>query len=166
MQFEWAWQHPHISRHLRDANGKALLGRANLVRSNIRCSASGLCRSSLIWISRTVRLMLSTHPWCTWPLHVKLFTDAAVKGWNTANDNTSVPLPLGFTCAVELEGVDGKSGQVGSGRCGPLSVDDGNFESCFATFFVQMRHSTVHLCTSGQEHRTAGLKPTANLFNM
>ncbi|KAF7375948.1 Structure-specific endonuclease subunit SLX1 [Mycena sanguinolenta] len=113
LQFEWAWQHAHISRHLRDADGKALLRRANTVNSNIR----------------TVRLMLSTHPWSTWPLHVKLFTDVAVKGWNAANDKCAVPLPLGFTCAVELEGVDGKSGQTGSGRHGPLKIDDSQFTS-------------------------------------
>jgi structure-specific endonuclease subunit SLX1 len=70
--------------------------------------------------------MLSTHPWSTWPLHVKLFTDGAVKGWKSANDQINMPLPLGFTCTVELEGVDGKSGQAGSGRLGPLNVDDGN----------------------------------------
>ncbi|KAJ6497838.1 hypothetical protein C8R45DRAFT_984418 [Mycena sanguinolenta] len=113
LQFEWAWQHAHISRHLRDADGKALLRRANTVNSNIR----------------TVRLMLSTHPWSTWPLHVKLFTEMSVKGWNAANDKSAVPLPLGFTCAVELEGVDGKSGQSGSGRHGPLKVDDALFTS-------------------------------------
>ena len=40
------------------------------------------------------------------------------------NDVVS-PLPPGFTCTLELEGVDGKSGHVGSGRQGPISVDDG-----------------------------------------
>lgn len=34
-------------------------------------------------------------------------------------------LPPGFTCTVELEGVDGKSGRAGSGRQGPISVTDG-----------------------------------------
>ncbi|KAJ7124961.1 hypothetical protein C8R44DRAFT_618903 [Mycena epipterygia] len=114
LQFEWAWQHAHMSRHLRDADGKAMLRRANIVSSNIRA----------------VRLMLSTHPWSAWPLHVKLFTDAAVKGWRLADQQSEMPpLPRGFTCAIELEGVDGKSGQNGSGRHGPLSVDDAQFTS-------------------------------------
>lgn len=39
--------------------------------------------------------------------------------------NIEPPLPPGFTCSVELEGVDGKSGHHGSGRRGPIAVDDG-----------------------------------------
>ncbi|KAJ7668441.1 hypothetical protein DFH06DRAFT_198905 [Mycena polygramma] len=113
LQFEWAWQHAQISRHLRDADGNAMLRRANTVGTNIR----------------NVRLMLSTHPWSTWPLHVKLFTPAAVAGWKSANDHTVTPLPPAFTCVTELEGVDGKSGQVGSGRLGPIKVDDAQFTS-------------------------------------
>ncbi|KAJ7755749.1 hypothetical protein DFH07DRAFT_489735 [Mycena maculata] len=114
LQFEWAWQHAHISRHLKDADGKSVLRRSNTVTGNIR----------------TVRLMLSTHPWRTWPLHVKLFTDAAVKGWKLADAQPGTsPLPRGFNWTVELEGVDGKSGQDGSGRHGPISVDDAMFTS-------------------------------------
>jgi hypothetical protein len=26
LQFEWAWQHPNIARHLKDEDGKALMG--------------------------------------------------------------------------------------------------------------------------------------------
>ncbi|KAF7362092.1 Structure-specific endonuclease subunit SLX1 [Mycena venus] len=117
LQFEWAWQHAHISRHLRDADGKAILRRANTVSTNIR----------------TVRLMLSTHPWNTWPLHVKLFTDAAVKGWKSANDS-----------------VDGKSGQAGSGRRGPLSVDDAQFTSAHlaknTALLASNRRLTCSIC--------------------
>ncbi|KAJ7502827.1 hypothetical protein B0H11DRAFT_1986548 [Mycena galericulata] len=127
LQFEWAWQHAHISRHLRDANGKAMLRRSNTVKNNIR----------------TVRLMLSTHPWSTWPLHVKLFTDLAVKGWESAKPGIP-PLPQGFTCAVELEGVDGKSGQDGSGRQGPISVDDALFTS------VHLAKNTALLASNRQ----------------
>jgi hypothetical protein len=71
--------------------------------------------------------MISNHPYNTWPLHVKLFTEEAVKGWQDANkDVVMLPLPLGFTCSIELEGVDGQSGRVGSGRRGPISVQDGD----------------------------------------
>ncbi|KAJ6558516.1 hypothetical protein DFH09DRAFT_532818 [Mycena vulgaris] len=138
LQFEWAWQHAHISRHLRE-DGKAMLRRANTVSSNIR----------------TVRLMLSVHPWRTWPLHVKLFTDAAVKGWKNANDKTALPLPQGLTCAIELEGVDGKSGQVGSGRQGPISVDDAQFTSAHlaknTALLASSRRLTCSVC-NGEVH--------------
>ena len=72
---------------------------------------------------RVVRAMLSTHPYTFWPLHVKLFTPEAVKGWVAACKNPT-PLPPGFTCCVELEGVDGKRDDVGSGRTGPMDVTD------------------------------------------
>lgn len=71
--------------------------------------------------------MISICPYNTWPLHVKLFTDEAVKWWQAAAEDVgALPLPSGFTCSVELEGVDGKSGIAGSGRQGPISVKDGN----------------------------------------
>lgn len=48
--------------------------------------------------------------------------------WKEATTEiTSPSLPLGFTCSVELEGVDGKSGIVGLGRQGPISVKDGRW---------------------------------------
>lgn len=73
---------------------------------------------------RLVYQMISTHPYNTWPLHVKLFSAEAVAAW-TAASQRSAPMPPGFTCSIELEGVDGKSGQVGSGRWEPINVNDG-----------------------------------------
>ncbi|KAF7298152.1 Structure-specific endonuclease subunit SLX1 [Mycena chlorophos] len=112
LQFEWAWQHVHRTRHLRDESGKALLSRATGLNNNIRA----------------VRLMIGTHPYKTWPLHIKLFTEQAVKGWNTAQ-KTTPPLPPGFTSTIELEGVDGRSGIAGTGRKVPICVDDATFTS-------------------------------------
>jgi structure-specific endonuclease subunit SLX1 len=70
--------------------------------------------------------MVNTHPYSTWPLHVKLFSPDAATAWNDAA-KAYPTLPLGFTSAVELEGVDGKkaSTHVGSGRDGPIDVHDG-----------------------------------------
>lgn len=65
--------------------------------------------------------MLSSHPYNLWPLHVKFFTHEANKVWNQELGD----LPTGLTCVTELEGVDGKSGLVGSGRVGPVDVTDG-----------------------------------------
>ncbi|KAG6829449.1 hypothetical protein H0H92_004509 [Tricholoma furcatifolium] len=69
--------------------------------------------------------MISHHPYNTWPLHVKLFSDEAVGAWKAAT-RSSASMPPGFTCTTETEGVDGKSGKVGSGRQGPIKVKDGN----------------------------------------
>jgi hypothetical protein len=107
--------------------------------------------------------MIRTHPFSTWPLHVKLFTEEVVQYWNTlafsspllsayqqhnhchnSDDNNPASgdeftkgkqhpnqglyellFPPGFTCSVELEGVDGASGIQGSGRRGPLCITDG-----------------------------------------
>jgi structure-specific endonuclease subunit SLX1 len=146
LQFEWAWQHPCTSRHLRRV---VVIARALSVRAHVRCVFAVAC----LWIchvliadsfflslcgafsffslypgcgARTVRVMLSTHPYDRWPLHVKLFTEEAVRGWIHATADTEIapPLPTGLSCTTELEGVDGKSGQAGSGRHG-IDIRDG-----------------------------------------
>ncbi|KAF9484519.1 hypothetical protein BDN70DRAFT_127777 [Pholiota conissans] len=112
LKFEWAWQHPHKSRHLRDATGNLFGQGSRLMKKNIAI----------------VRAMIGKHPFDIWPLHVKLFTEEAVQCWDAAARFPDVlPLPPGFTCSVELEGVDGKSGHPGSGRIGPMAADDEEF---------------------------------------
>ncbi|KAG6862348.1 hypothetical protein C0995_016046 [Termitomyces sp. Mi166 len=121
LQFEWAWQHPYMSRHLRDSNGFALFEsrRSKHLKANIQL----------------VYQMISTHPYNTWPLHVKLFSDEAVTAWTAATRN-SAPMPPGFTCSIELEGVDGKSGEVGSGRREPINVKDVSHITCLSKKFL------------------------------
>jgi structure-specific endonuclease subunit SLX1 len=69
--------------------------------------------------------MIARHPFNTWPLHVKLFTEEAVKSWEAASAAKGAPaMPPGFTCSIELEGVDGMSGHPGSGRTEPIDVHD------------------------------------------
>lgn len=70
--------------------------------------------------------MICSHPYNTWPLRVKLFTAEAEKAWSdAARDADDLALPQGFSYTVELEGVDGKSGKAGTGRTGPIDVNDG-----------------------------------------
>ncbi|KAI0032056.1 hypothetical protein K488DRAFT_50747 [Vararia minispora EC-137] len=117
LQFEWAWQHPHVSRHLRDQDGKALFPGTNRPRM-------------IKTLVKVVRTMVASFPYTTWPLHVKFFTEEAERLWNTlSGDPTIPPLPIGLTVRAEFEGVDGKSGKVGSGRCGPVDVTDAVFTS-------------------------------------
>ncbi|KAK1225259.1 Slx4p interacting protein [Marasmius sp. AFHP31] len=112
LQFEWAWQHPHVSRHIRDSSGNRIF------------NSSG----------RILRHMISNHPYNTWPLQLKIFTPEARKCWEDLSKgktaaNTPPPLPRGFSVDTELEGVDGKSGMVGSGRKKPIEVKDEDFTS-------------------------------------
>lgn len=66
--------------------------------------------------------MLASHPYYTWPLRVTLFTEEAHKHW--ADASQSGAFPPGFTSSVELEGVNGISGETGSGRAAPIDVTD------------------------------------------
>ena len=74
--------------------------------------------------------MISNHPYNTWPLQLKIFTPEALKCWEDLSKSKTAtsaapPLPEGFSVDVELEGVDGKSGMVGTGRKKPIDVKDG-----------------------------------------
>ncbi|KAF4620764.1 hypothetical protein D9613_000533 [Agrocybe pediades] len=114
LKFEWAWQHPQKSRYMRDKDGPLFPRASRKLKKNISI----------------VRTMVCTNPFNTWPLHVKLFTEEAVNGWEAACKVKNCPaLPPGFTYSIELEGVNGQSGHSGSGRQGPIDVEDTEFTS-------------------------------------
>lgn len=94
--------------------------------------------------------MVLSHPFNTWPLHVKLFTEEATKIW-TKVITKSGALPKGMTYTVELEGVDGKSDNPGSGRSGPIDVTDGSH--ClhgYSRYSLMALYSPVHIVPSCQ----------------
>ena len=112
--------------------------------------------------------MICSHPYNTWPLHVKLFTAEAEKAWNdSARDPGNAALPRGFTCTLELEGVDGKSGSPGTGRKGPIDVNDSKSARLLEQpLLIGSACSRLHLCTSQQVDCPPGLGDAAEVFRM
>ena len=76
--------------------------------------------------------MIASHPYNNWPLHVKIFTPEALSIWESLQNSPrarSFVMPPGFTWSLELEGVDGQSGQRGTGRTGPIDTRDGSYST-------------------------------------
>ncbi|KAI0772964.1 hypothetical protein BD413DRAFT_38141 [Trametes elegans] len=119
---------------------------------------------------RVARSMVSSHPYNTWPLRVKLFTEDAEKAWNNATKDPGMPsLPSGLHIAREFEGVDGKSGKVGSGRTGPIDVMDTSFTAEHlqkaSAVFAPNSHLRCSICHEEIRHEadplTTALCPTS-----
>ncbi|PVF99498.1 hypothetical protein CPB86DRAFT_783614 [Serendipita vermifera] len=133
LQFEWAWQNPNLSRHLKDPSSELTLSKSYTLGARIR----------------NVRVMLGSHPYSHWPLHVKFFTEEAVRAWDKA-EKTTPPLPQGFTSSIELEGVDGSNARKygGSGRRGPIDILDEDFTKRHLAKAEGLRASGSHTqCT-------------------
>lgn len=102
--------------------------------------------------NRVVKVMLRTRPYNTWPLHVKLFTQEAVEYWDESISKLPEEALPGFTASVELEGVDGLSGNVGSGREGPIDVMDRTFGLFRICSSLNLDLRTIHFGISRKEH--------------
>ncbi|KAF8336422.1 uncharacterized protein EI90DRAFT_3045698 [Cantharellus anzutake] len=85
-------------------------------------------------------------PYNSWPLHVKIFHPEAVNEWNKAA-KVIPDLPKGLQVTIELEGVDGKSGAIGSGRNGAIDVMDTQFTERHLEKFDDVQRSDSHACS-------------------
>lgn len=131
-----------------------------------------------------VRMMLSTHPYTTWPLHVKLFTVDALRAWIAADTSTDEKshaksfnsltksealnngTPTGLTVSVELEGVDGKGpvpAGVQSARDGPIEATDG---MVIAYSFLEICSLTIRSLTKLDLHPPIWLNKRLFLANL
>ncbi|KAG8821208.1 Slx4p interacting protein [Serendipita sp. 400] len=132
LQFEWAWQHPNKTRHLKGDDGRAMVSTAYTLRGRVHI----------------VRVMLASHPYSNWPLGVKFFSLEAFKAWDDAGKR-SAPLPEGFYTSVELEGVDGTKEVTGSrsSRNGPIDINDSHFTARQLSMADALRRSSAtHNC--------------------
>ncbi|KAJ1301119.1 hypothetical protein OPQ81_003532 [Rhizoctonia solani] len=126
LQFEWAWQHPYMSRHIRVSQTKQ--GKEIYFQIFKRDSQTHLLRTKIL----AARTMLSISPYNTWPLHVKIFTEEAKRLWDEIQPiKTIQALPMGLTVSFEFEGVDGKAPTTiprrPNARTGPIEVKDTDF---------------------------------------
>ncbi|KAF8717472.1 Structure-specific endonuclease subunit SLX1, partial [Rhizoctonia solani] len=126
LQFEWAWQHPYRSRHLRVS--ETTRGEGTYSQIFKQDSQANFLRTKIL----VAHTMLSVAPYNTWPLHVKIFTDEAKNIWDEiCRVDTNGPLPQGSTVSVELEGVDGRAyvpvSRRTQMRTGPIDVKDSMF---------------------------------------
>lgn len=92
---------------------------------------------------------------------VNLTVKQRAKGKKKANtdpeSNSKLSFPRGFTCEVELEGLDGQSDHpFGSGRTWPLGDQDRTLPGsvCAGKLLITLVHSrTFHFKDSSQEYK-------------
>ncbi|KAH6914202.1 hypothetical protein BKA70DRAFT_1260717 [Coprinopsis sp. MPI-PUGE-AT-0042] len=158
LQFEWAWQHPWKSRFMKDGTtferlfgkgSKGVAGNIKIVRTMIRTHPFTLwplhvklftedgVRSwdKLDKLEGIQSIFLGSPSEASFQA-LENYGLIAPRGKGKGKavalpDNSEEDgFPRGFTCSVELEGVDGKSGHIlASGRVGPVDETDVAFTS-------------------------------------
>ncbi|KAK1924355.1 hypothetical protein DB88DRAFT_490085 [Papiliotrema laurentii] len=131
LQFEWAWQKPELSRHLRLSTDEAMFKRD--ARRN--------------WVQRKIlvaRVLLSVAPFGHLPLHIRFFDQDAADLFESFRGLTCLPkcpgisipaFPEGASTIIDLGGVLGTSGVRPPGlpgvtaSDGPIDVDDSAFRA-------------------------------------
>ncbi|BFZ60019.1 Slx4p interacting protein [Saitoella coloradoensis] len=104
LQFEWAWQNPHLTRQLpssfKDTLRTEVRGRTKRAYSKLTFEKRLECAHA----------MLATG-WIRWPLKVKIFNEATWQTWNKIMEKAHKRLPDWVTCELDLrrEPLEGSS---------------------------------------------------------
>lgn len=112
LQFEWAWQNPHVSRQMPQAT-KRVLHRTREDRDTSpgqrRRGAKGRnrrLRPSLTMAGKLANMhnMLTLDAWKQWPLNVKIFQQDVWDVWSKHVQKKDIPpLPPWITAELDLE---------------------------------------------------------------
>src|SRR5579862_6775079 len=84
LQFEWAWQNPHLSR-------QAPMERKLLLRKKVEGKTRyQKPRQSLLQAVEILREMLGFEGWKRWPLKIAILDDAALNAWTKHGKNEGI----------------------------------------------------------------------------
>ncbi|GAO49137.1 hypothetical protein SAICODRAFT_6358 [Saitoella complicata NRRL Y-17804] len=95
LQFEWAWQNPHLTRQLPSSFKETL--RTEVRGKKKRAS----CKVTFDKRLECAHAMLATG-WTRWPLKVKVFNEATWRTWNKIMEKAHDRLPAWVTCELDL----------------------------------------------------------------
>ncbi|KZF20319.1 hypothetical protein L228DRAFT_240854 [Xylona heveae TC161] len=105
LQFEWAWQNPHLTRHIPTEE------RINAPQTRVRVSPkTGKTRRrptrpqvSLTDRLANLHLLLRAQTFCRWPLNLRFFCEDVFNLWNRWSDRVDGELREGIKVSLETQ---------------------------------------------------------------
>jgi len=125
LQFEWAWQNPHLTLHIPPAL------RLTLATQKKRLGHPKRPRHTITSLLSNLHLLLRVPSFSRWPLEVRFFAEDVHKAWVRWSKQTVEPLrdalPIILDFPSEESGVaeDGSAGEKGSPRSNKRKISHG-----------------------------------------